>query len=91
VERKRALSLSRGLSAAWRAFEGGVRDASVLRTMAHDVLDADSIDYVEVVDARDLTSHERVGERALVAVACRIGKTRLIDNVVLGEDPIPVP
>jgi pantoate--beta-alanine ligase len=93
VERARALSLSRGLSAAWRAFEAGERSAAALRAAAHDLVApaADSIDYVEVVDAGDLSPLERVERRALVAVACRIGKTRLIDNVVLGEDPIPVP
>jgi pantoate--beta-alanine ligase len=31
-----------------------------------------------------------VGCRAVIAIACRIGATRLIDNVVLGEDPPPL-
>jgi pantoate--beta-alanine ligase len=55
--------------------------------------DADSIDYVDVTDADSLApfpESARVGERALVAIACRIGGTRLIDNVVLGEDPSPI-
>jgi pantoate--beta-alanine ligase len=90
-ERKRALSLSRGLSAAWKEFASGQRDAAALRAAVEKCIDADSTDYVEVVDAVDLASIETVKDRALVAVACRIGKTRLIDNVVLGEDPIPVP
>jgi hypothetical protein len=33
---------------------------------------------------------DRTGERALLALAIRIGGTRLIDNVVLGEDPPPI-
>jgi pantoate--beta-alanine ligase len=100
ADRQRALALSRGLTAAWRAFDGGERKASRLRSLVRAEVErgADSIDYVEVADADSLAPFE--GEtsvaggggpsaRALVAIACRIGGTRLIDNVVLGEDPIP--
>jgi len=55
---------------------------------------ADSIDYVDVTDADSLAPFPegaKVAGRALVAIACRLGATRLIDNVVLGEDPSPVP
>jgi pantoate--beta-alanine ligase len=95
AERQRALALSRGLDAAWGAFERGERDAAVLRSCARAEVDrgADSIDYVEVADADSLAPFQessRVGERALVAIACRIGATRLIDNVVLGEDARPL-
>ncbi len=94
-ERRRALSLSLGLSEAWRAFDRGERVAGVLRELASREVEkhASSMDYVEVTDADSLVSFAddaQVGERALVAVACRMGKTRLIDNVVLGEDPVPV-
>jgi pantoate--beta-alanine ligase len=93
-DRRRALALSRGLTAAWRAFDGGERRASALTSLARGEVAAaaDSIDYVEVTDADSLTPFEGdglVGGRALVAIACRIGGTRLIDNVVLGEDPAP--
>ncbi len=94
-DRQRALALSRGLDAAWRAFAAGERDASTLRRAAHAAVEkgADSIDYVDVTDADSLVPFAdgtKVGSRALVAIACRIGATRLIDNVVLGEDPSPV-
>jgi pantoate--beta-alanine ligase len=94
-DRERALGLSRGLDAAWRAFAEGERDASTLRRAARAVVErsADSIDYVDVTDADSLVPFAegaRVGQRALVAIACRIRGTRLIDNVVLGEDPSPV-
>lgn len=91
-ERARALALSRGLSAAARSFAAGERRAGALRAtvLAEVHPAATSIDYVAVADADAVVPYddaEDVGDRALVAVACRIGTTRLIDNVVLGEDP----
>ncbi|HSO40897.1 MAG TPA: pantoate--beta-alanine ligase [Labilithrix sp.] len=91
-ERARALSLSRGLSAAARAFAGGERRAGALRSLVLAEVEpaATSIDYVTVADADALVPFpdgDGVGERAVVAIACRIGTTRLIDNLVLGEDP----
>ena len=91
-DRTRALALSAGLSAAWRKHASGERSSDVIAgvALAHVIQAADSIDYVSVVDADSLQpATGSVGGRALVAIACRIGKTRLIDNVVLGEDPDP--
>ena len=50
---------------------------------------ATSIDYVTLADADALVPFDdgaEVGARAVIAIACRIGQTRLIDNLVLGED-----
>ena len=96
ADRDRALGLSRGLRAAWRAFASGERDAAALRAHAHREVQAvaDRIDYVEVVDPDELsafTSPIAQKGRALLAIACHVGKTRLIDNIVLGEDPLPGP
>jgi pantoate--beta-alanine ligase len=95
-ERQRALALSRGLSAAAHAFAAGERRADTLRQLAHSEVEraATSIDYVTIADADALTPFEDgadVGARAVLAIACRIGTTRLIDNLVLGEDPAIVP
>ncbi len=94
-ERARARALSRGLSAAFRAYGSGERRASALRALVLGEVSGavDSIDYVEVTDADRLSpfaGDATVGGRALVALACRVGKTRLIDNVVLGEDRDPL-
>jgi pantoate--beta-alanine ligase len=92
-ERKKALLLSRGLVAAAKLFARGERDSEALRVAARAELDkgATSIDYVEVADPDRLApyGHGPVGPRALLAIAARIGTTRLIDNMVLGEDPPP--
>jgi pantoate--beta-alanine ligase len=93
-ERRRALALSRGLSAAATLFGRGERQAAALREAALDHVKpaATSIDYVEVAEPDKLVPYGQgqVGERALLAIAARIGGTRLIDNMVLGEEAPPV-
>jgi len=92
-ERQRALALSKGLGAAASLFAAGERDAAVLRDAVSSLLvpAATSVDYVDVADPDKLTPYGdgAVGERTLLAVAARIGATRLIDNTVLGEEPPP--
>lgn len=86
-QRKRARSLSRGLEAAAAEFGAGERDAEVLRAAAWGVVagtEGIDVDYVEVRDATSLAPIDRVAERALLLVAARVGRTRLIDNEVLG-------
>jgi pantoate--beta-alanine ligase len=94
-DRQRALALARGLSAATRAFAAGERRAGTLRTLARAELEphATSIDYVTIAGADDVIpigDEHTIGDRALLAIAARIGATRLIDNVVLGEDSAPI-
>ncbi len=93
-ERARALGLSRGLAAAARAFAAGERQAGELRGLALRSVEtsSDRIDYVTLADADALTpipDDAQTSDRALLAIACHVGRTRLIDNVVLGEDPPP--
>ena len=94
-ERARALGLARGLSLAVAAFEAGERNAGRLRGLALGEVTrvATSVDYVTVADADTvvpLDDRDTIPARTLVAVAARLGATRLIDNVVLGEDPAPL-
>ena len=88
-ERERALSLSQGLAAAQNAYEKGEREAIQLRELVGKQLrDADAeIDYVELVSRQTLQPLTYVDQPALLAVAVRIGKTRLIDNCFLGAEP----
>lgn len=85
-ERRRALSLSAALRWAREQVEGGVRDAGRLgqamreRLMAAGVT---AIDYVEIVDAEELTPKDTISGRCLVAIAAWVGRTRLIDNEVV--------
>jgi pantoate--beta-alanine ligase len=85
-ERQQALSLSTALRWVEAQVRAGQRDVETLvRGMRGQVEAAGpcTIDYVEIVDAEDLTPKTVVEGRCLVALAVRIGKTRLIDNVVV--------
>ena len=90
-DRQRAVSISRGLLAAERAFKAGERDTQALKALvAADLAAADVIQYCELVDP--LTLEPETGQvlrPVAIAVAVIIGKTRLIDNILLspsGED-----
>jgi pantoate--beta-alanine ligase len=94
AERERALAVPRALSVAARAFASGERSVGTLRSAALGVLEpaATRIDYLTLADAdslRPFANTERVGERALLATAAYFENTRLIDNLVLGEDSPP--
>jgi pantoate--beta-alanine ligase len=94
-ERSRALAIVRGLDAAARAFAAGQRDPGALRdeVLAPVSAAATSVDYVELRDPDTLApvgALDAAHGRAVLLVACRIGSTRLIDNLVLGEDPPPL-
>jgi pantoate--beta-alanine ligase len=94
-ERVRARSVPRGLAAAWSAFARGERRVGDLRQrVAREITpQATRVDYVTVADPDSLATIDdgaMIEKPALVAVAVWIEKTRLIDNVVLGEDPSPI-
>ena len=94
-ERARALSIPRALSAAVAAYAAGERRVGVLRARALELLEPAAIrlDYATIADADELIpapDSAELGARGLLAVAGFVGKTRLIDNVVLGEDPAPI-
>ena len=95
-ERERALSIPRGLARACQAFDGGERRVGALAAIISSEIAprASSIDYVTLADPETLAplpaGHE-IATRALAALAVRIGPTRLIDNVVLGEQAVLYP
>jgi len=85
-ERASALVLGRALVQARERIEAGERDAASLadgvRRLVGDEPGA-ALEYVAVVDPDTLADLERIEDRALVALAARVGRTRLIDNVLL--------
>jgi pantoate--beta-alanine ligase len=90
ADRERARAIPRALAAAGRAWQAGERDPEALRSVVETGVrpQVDSIDYVEARDPDSLEVPARNASRVLIALAVRLGGARLIDNVVLGEDPI---
>ncbi|MGO9059151.1 MAG: pantoate--beta-alanine ligase [Candidatus Binataceae bacterium] len=86
AERAMALSLSRALEAARQARNRGEKDAQALVRAARAELARESevaVEYVECRDASTLEEITRLSAPAVIAIAARVGRTRLIDNVVL--------
>ena len=82
--REQAVALSRGLAAAYRLLRRGERSAARLEAEIRLVwrrYPGVREDYVAVVDAVTLAPLRRVNRKVLVAVAARVGATRLIDNL----------
>lgn len=87
AERKGATVLFRALSAAKALYEGGERNAEVLRGKMKEVLASESLaqmQYVSCADYDSLDELDTVTGKALLSMAVYFGKTRLIDNFVLG-------
>ncbi|MCY4651672.1 MAG: pantoate--beta-alanine ligase, partial [Dehalococcoidia bacterium] len=87
-DREAALSLYRSLRLAESRYKDRVRDANTIRREMLDILEAEpsaSMEYVSVADAETLVELDVVDRPALVSMAVRIGRVRLIDNVVLGR------
>ena len=86
-QRQQALALSRGLGAARDLHATGERDASALLAAARTHVDSaplGRIDYIELRDAASLDPVATIERPAVMAMAVYFGKTRLIDNTVLG-------
>jgi pantoate--beta-alanine ligase len=87
-DRERALALHDALRAAEAALGRGERDTTVLRDVALAAMHGRGVepDYLEVVSIDDLSPVARVDGQALLAVAARVGPTRLIDNTILSTN-----
>jgi pantoate--beta-alanine ligase len=87
-QRAAAPVLFRALSTAAAVYAAGERDAEALRQLMAEIIDSEPLarrQYVSVADPVSL--HELQGpiQRALLSMAVTIGKTRLIDNLILGD------
>lgn len=87
-ERKSASCLNRSLAAVAYNYGRGVTSSGLLREKVMEILAAEPSAVVEYVDFRHkdtLEPVERVSDDTLLALAVRIGKTRLIDNMIVGR------
>ena len=86
-ERAQALVLKRALDKAAALYAAGERRSETFLVAMRSILNSAPlarIDYVEIVDDETLDQVVAIERPALVALAVFVGKTRLIDNVVLG-------
>lgn len=87
TEKQQALCLSRSLRKAEAAFAGGEKNVAALLKIVRDELAAEpaaDVEYVELYDFPTIEPIETVEKESLMAMAVRIGKTRLIDNIIIG-------
>lgn len=89
TERNEALCLNEALKLCRAMFlKGEKRSTELIKAMKEHIErePSASIDYIEICDSRSLQGVLTVKERVVVAMAVRIGKTRLIDNMILGGE-----
>ena len=85
-ERQAAIVLYRALSAAKNEYDRGERNADVLRAIMRSVLGSEPLaseQYVSAADPETLCELQAIDKGVLFSLAIRIGKTRLIDNLLI--------
>ena len=88
ADRERALALRHALDAAEAAVAAGVLDAAAVEAAARDAMAPHDVEpeYLALVDPDTLAPVQRIDRDVLVAVAARVGATRLIDNTLIGPN-----
>lgn len=92
-ERRAALILFRCLSLVERLHRQGEREASKLRGRLELLVSREPLakeDYISIADPQTLQELDVIDGPALIALAIRIGETRLIDNITVGEKRPPI-
>ena len=87
-DRRRAVVLSRALQMAQRAWQGGATRAAALEAKMREELGREptvAVEYISIAEPEGLMPVDTVNERTVIAIAARVGGTRLIDNIILGE------
>jgi pantoate--beta-alanine ligase len=88
AERRQAVALSAALGAAHQAFVAGERQAAALDALVRRRLDAEpalALEYLAIAEPVTLAPVEMVDATTVLALAARLGRTRLIDNIILGD------
>ena len=86
-ERQTATVLFKALSLAQQSWQDGEKDANTIRQQMTLLIQKEplaQIDYVSIADAKTLEELKLLDHPSLASLAVKIGKTRLIDNMLLG-------
>jgi pantoate--beta-alanine ligase len=84
-QRKAATCLIKSLREAGRLIENGERDPGIIRNRMERVFDSEplaDLDYIAIVDLDNFQPLATIGSETLIAIAAKIGTTRLIDNMI---------
>ena len=87
-ERETALRLSRSLILAKRLYDDGQRNTAKILEAVTDSLSGDpllSVEYAKICDTETIEDLAHIEKEAVIALAAKVGTTRLIDNYVFGE------
>ena len=87
-DRSKALSLSKALELAQNLVIKGERSAENIRTEIRKLIEQNQgteIDYISVCDPESFTEQTEIYSKVLVALAVKVGNTRLIDNRIIGN------
>ncbi len=83
-ERIKALTISKALKYVESLYKNGITDCNTLFDSALSILDKDiDMEYIEFRDYSTFEKADKVKENTLVAIAAKVGNTRLIDNIIL--------
>lgn len=89
-ERQKALRLYRAIKFAQeRVRKDKLTDADTLVHEIQELIESQEgvqIEYVSVVSSKDLVAQKTIGENSVLALAVKVGQTRLIDNAILYEE-----
>ncbi len=84
AERKKALSISQALNKIEQLYKQGVSSVNTLFDTAISILDKDiDLEYLEFINYDTFIRTQKAEKNTLVAIAARVGNTRLIDNIIL--------
>jgi pantoate--beta-alanine ligase len=86
-DRARARVLSRAIFAMRDAFDAGERSSATLEALGTALVRAEpgvDLEYLALMDPNTLEPVSLASRGCIIAIAARIGATRLIDNVILG-------
>lgn len=85
-DRKAALVLSRSLRTAKEKILQGEKNVGTIQSLIKSIIEEEplvAIDYIEIVDGYTLEPIETINGKVLIALAAKVGKVRLIDNVIM--------
>lgn len=87
-EREKGLLIYASMKKVEELFKGGEKNVDILKKEAEKILssrDGVDIEYISISDTETLAELVKINKKAVLAIACRVGRTRLIDNTILTE------